>query len=152
MDCARLRAQFDKTFVDMNPPDLAALPGLFFRAESRKKLVLLSITFSAQLWGRFLTCGGLSIRLPHLYAPATPLENRHHSLRLCRYAGQDGILRATQRVPRSTGAGRPVYKLFGRVTNQPQVKNLPHSSCRIPGSGKSMWHCALACPLFSLQT
>jgi hypothetical protein len=28
----------------------------------------------------------------------------------------------------STGAGRPVYKRFGRVTNPPQVENLPHSS------------------------
>ena len=68
-------------------------------------IVLLSITFFArrdELWGRFLTCGGLLIRLPHLYAPATALENRHHSLRLCRYAGQDGILRATQRVPLPT--------------------------------------------------
>jgi hypothetical protein len=27
-----------------------------------------------------------------------------------------------------TGAGRPVYKRFGRVTNPPQVANLPHSS------------------------
>jgi hypothetical protein len=47
--------------------------------------VLLSITFFArrdELWGRFLTCGGLSIRLPHLYAPATALENRQHRLRL----------------------------------------------------------------------
>jgi len=43
----------------------------------------------------------------------------------------------------STGAGRPVYKQSGRVTNPPQVSNLPHSSCRIPGSGKSMWHWAL---------
>jgi hypothetical protein len=45
--------------------------------------VLLSVIFSArrdELWGRFLTCGGLSIRLPPLDAPATPLENRHHSV------------------------------------------------------------------------
>jgi hypothetical protein len=27
-----------------------------------------------------------------------------------------------------TGAGRPVYERFGRVTNPPQVANLPHSS------------------------
>jgi len=192
----RLRAQFDKTFVDMNPPDLAALPGLFFRAESRKKLVLLSITFFArrnELWGRFLTtsvqirflekpiwtakhrrfsqaaadnafkapparrsmlsclrngapltrpqfgqhlmeranllfrfgrslrgikdlgcpiavvprqfgqqwfltCGGLSIRLPHLYAPATPLENRHPCLPLCTTTHH--ILRAPRRFSR----------------------------------------------------
>ena len=39
--------------------------------------------------------------------------------------------------------GRPVYKRFGRVTNPPQVANLPHSSCRMPGSGKSMRHWAL---------
>src|ERR1017187_2158685 len=38
-----LRAQFDKTFVDMNPPDFAARQGLFFRAESRKKRVLLHL-------------------------------------------------------------------------------------------------------------
>jgi hypothetical protein len=59
-------------------------------------IALLSIAFFVrrdELWGRFLTCGGLSIRLPHLYAPATALENRHHCLRLCRYVGQDCILR-----------------------------------------------------------
>ena len=33
----------------------------------------------------------------------------------------------------STGAGRPVYKRFGRVTNPPQVANLPHSSGRAAG-------------------
>jgi len=53
------------------------------------------------LWGRFLTCGGLSIRLPPLYAPATTLENRQHRLRLCRYAGQDGILRGGWQPPLS---------------------------------------------------
>ena len=61
------------------------------------RIVLLPIIFFAchdELWGRLLTCGGLSIRLPHLYAPATALENRQHCLRLCRYAGQNGILRA----------------------------------------------------------
>jgi hypothetical protein len=45
--------------------------------------VLLSVIFFArrdELWGRFLTCGGLSIRLPPLDAPATAVENRHHSV------------------------------------------------------------------------
>jgi hypothetical protein len=45
----------------------------------------------------------------------------------CRYAGQDGILRATQRVPRSTGAVGLCTGVSGRVPNPPQVKNLPHS-------------------------
>src|SRR5271157_3370013 len=55
-----------------------------------RSLVLLSITFFArrdELWGRFLTCGGLSIRLPPLDAPATTAENRHHSLRLAAMRG-----------------------------------------------------------------
>jgi len=47
----------------------------------------------------------------------------------------------------STGAGRSVYRRFGRATNPPDPEgtpaNLPHNSCRIPGSGKSMWHWAL---------
>ena len=35
-----------------------------------------------------LTCGGLSIRLPPLDAPATALENRHHCLRLAAMRGR----------------------------------------------------------------
>jgi hypothetical protein len=31
-----------------------------------------------------------------------------------------------------TGACWPIYKGFRRVTNPPQVANLPHNSCRIP--------------------
>jgi hypothetical protein len=77
-----------------------------------------------ELWGRFLGVppgsGGLSIRLPPLDAPATPLENRHHSLRLCRYAGQDGILRR-----------RPVYGRF-RAGHQP----CPTTSVEFPFLGK----------------
>jgi hypothetical protein len=76
----------------------SCLMRLSFRAiEHPAWIVLLLAVFSArrdELWGRFSICGGLSIRLPPLDAPATPLENRHHSLRLCRYVGQDGILRA----------------------------------------------------------
>ena len=85
--------------------------------------VLLSITFFArrdELWGRFLTCGGLLIRLPPLDAPATALENRHHSLRLCRYAGQVGNPPESL-VNRPTSAGYPGYPL-GRA----QDTILPH--------------------------
>ncbi len=50
----------------------------------------------------------------------------------------------------STGAGRSVYKRFGRITNPPDPEgtpaNLPHNSCRIPSSGKSMRCCALSVP------
>jgi hypothetical protein len=40
----------------------------------------------------------------------------------------------------ATGARWLAYKGFGRVTNPPQVANLPHNFCRIPSFGKSMWH------------
>jgi len=63
---------------------------------------------------------GLSACPPPM--PHTFWDTGHHAC----IVGQDGILRATQRVPRSTGAGRPVYERVGRVTNPPQVKNLPH--------------------------
>ena len=66
--------------------------------------VLLSITFSAQLWGRFLGVppgsGGLSIRLPPL-----AVQNRHHSLLLCRSVGQDCILRGDLQSPPARRAG-----------------------------------------------
>jgi hypothetical protein len=36
----------------------------------------------------------------------------------------------------ATGACSPVYKEFRRVTNPPQVANLPHNFCRIPVARK----------------
>jgi hypothetical protein len=66
------------------------------KPHEKAPFVLLSIhsfTRRDELWGRFLTCGGLSIRLPHLYAPATALENRHHSLRLAAMWGRQSCLR-----------------------------------------------------------
>jgi hypothetical protein len=65
--------------------------------------VLLSITFLArrdELWGRFSTCGGLSIRLPPLDTPAATSENRRPCLRLAD-VGQDGILRGGWQPPLS---------------------------------------------------
>ena len=47
-----------------------------------------------------------SIRLPPLDAPATTAENRHHSLRPCRTAGQDGILRRVGNPPVAQGNNR----------------------------------------------
>jgi hypothetical protein len=41
-----------------------------------------------------------------------------------------------------TGAGGPVYRRSGRVTNPPQVTNLPHNFRRIPVPGKTKWHWA----------
>jgi hypothetical protein len=35
----------------------------------------------------------------------------------------------------ATGACWPVYKGFRRVTNPPQVANLPHNFCQIPVCG-----------------
>ncbi len=76
--------------------------------------VPLSTTFFArrdELWGRFLGVppgsGGLSIRLPPVDAPATTAENRQHRLRLCRYVGQDGILRAVGNRPPSPNRAPP---------------------------------------------
>src|SRR5450759_315433 len=61
------------------------------------QIVLLSFRFFARrdefLWGRLETCGGLAIRLPPLAAPLRAWENRT-PFAACRYAGQDGILRA----------------------------------------------------------
>jgi hypothetical protein len=124
---------------------LCSMPLTFWNTGRQAWIVPLSVIFSArrdELWGRFFN-------LRRIVNPPAALVRARHGreesptpFAACRYAGQDGILRATQRVRRSTGAGGPAYKRFGRVTNRPQVKNLPHSSCRISGSGKSMWYCA----------
>jgi hypothetical protein len=69
-------------------------------------VVLLSVIFFARrdefpsrglghLWGRFLTCGGLAIRLPRSSEkPPVPFA-------ACRYALQDGILRGGGQSPLS---------------------------------------------------
>jgi hypothetical protein len=44
----------------------------------------------------------------------------------------------------ATGACWPVYRGFRRVTNPPQVANLPHNFCRIPIRGKTKWRWALS--------
>ena len=71
------------------------MPHTFWNTGHQAWIVLLSITCFArrdELWGRFLGVppgsGGLSIRLPHLYAPATALENRQHRLRLAAMRGR----------------------------------------------------------------
>jgi hypothetical protein len=58
----------------------------------RKVAISVLPSIRDELWGRFLGVpsgsGGLSIRLPHLYAPATALENRQHRLRLAAMRGR----------------------------------------------------------------
>ena len=43
----------------------------------------------------------------------------------------------------ATGACWPIYMGSRRVTNTPQVANLPHKFCRIPVGGKTKWHWAI---------
>jgi hypothetical protein len=51
---------------------------------------------------------------------------------------------ACQAASMDCGAGLHPARRFstgaGRVTNPPQIANLPHNSRQIPGFGKSMWH------------
>src|ERR1022692_4382176 len=70
--------------------------------------------------------------------PLSP-DPRDHSAQI---VGQDGILRAGL----ATGACWPVYKGFRRVTNPPQVANLPHKFCRIPFFGLIEWHRTIVPP------
>ena len=53
--------------------------------------------------------------------PHTFWDTGHHAC----IVGQDGILRATQRVPRSTGTGGLVYERVGRVTSPPDPEGTP---------------------------
>jgi len=65
----------------------------------------------------------LSIRLPHLYAPAAALENRHHSLRPCRYAGQAVSLRGGCQPPLSLYSAEFRRKL---MLYPPELPTGPH--------------------------
>jgi hypothetical protein len=74
---------------------LCSMPHTFWNTGRQAWIVPLSVIFSArrdELWGRFLGVppgsGGLSIRLPPLYAPATAVKNRQHRLRLAAMRGR----------------------------------------------------------------
>ena len=54
-------------------------------------------------WGRLLTCGGLSIRLPPLDAPLRPSEERHHRLRLAAMRGSLSSCAPVARLPHIKG-------------------------------------------------
>ena len=57
--------------------------------------------------------GGLSIRLPHLYAPATALENRRHRLRLAAMRGRMSSCAAVANRRRSGSGGHGAVSNHG---------------------------------------
>ena len=80
--------------------------------------------------------GGLSIRLPPMYAPATTAEIRQHRLWLCRYVKPGpGLYRPSEaNLPRGdAGKTRRPLGWTNRTGFEELVRELVDEDCRAPG-------------------